>query len=201
MPSDEAWPTKNMSERYCFEPLSARRWNDFERLFGPHGACGGCWCMYWKLPQSDFDASLYEENRRAQEAIVGSGITPGLLAYLGSEPVGWIAVEPRRAYPRLARSRVLTPVDDRPVWSITCFFVNRRHRRQGLGAALLRAAVSHVKHRGGKIVEGYPVDAPGERLPTGSAYTGVASMFRKAGFREVARNSKKRPIYRYRIGG
>ncbi len=190
-----------MTERYRIEPLTAGLWPDFERLFGLGGACGGCWCMYWKLGRGEFDASLYERNRKAQKAIVHSGGTPGLVAYLGTEPVGWIAVEPRSAYPRLARSRVLKSVDEEPVWSITCFFVSRRYRRQGLTAALLHAAINHVKRRGGRVIEGYPIDAARERLSAVSAYTGLVSTFRKAGFREVARNSKRRPIYRFRIGG
>jgi GNAT superfamily N-acetyltransferase len=157
--------------------------------------------MFWKLASRDFDALLYQGNRKSQKAIVESGETPGLLAYSGSQPVGWIAVEPRSSYPRLARSRVLKPVDDEPVWSITCFFVDRKHRRRGITVSLLRAAISHVKERGGKVLEGYPLDAAGGRLPAGSAYTGLVAAFRKVGFKEVARFSERRPIYRYRIGG
>ncbi len=157
--------------------------------------------MYWKLGQNEFAASLHVGNHKAQRRIVKSGVTPGLIAYVGSTPVGWIAVEPRSAYPRLARSRVLRPVDGQPVWSITCFFVDRHHRRQGLTAALIRAAVKHVRAAGGSVLEAYPIDAAGETLAASSAYTGLASTFRRAGFREAARYSKKRPIYRLRIGG
>lgn len=188
-------------DSFRFEPLIAARWPDFERLLGPRGACAGCWCMFWKLPSKDFQAHLYDGNREAQKAIVHSGVIPGLLAYSGDAASGRIAVEPRRSYPRLNRSRVLKPVDDQPAWSITCFFVSRKFRGKGLMIRLLRAAIDYVRDRGGRIVEGYPVEPAGARVPAASAYTGLAAAFCQAGFKEVARNSKTRPIFRYTIGG
>ena len=113
--------------------------------------------------------------------------------------IGWIAVEPRSVYPKLAHSRILKPVDDADVWSVTCFFVVKQARRQGLTVKLLKAAVDYVKGRGGKIVEGYPVDAKKD-MPAPFVYTGTAAAFRKAGFIEVARRSETRPIMRYSIG-
>jgi GNAT superfamily N-acetyltransferase len=157
--------------------------------------------MFWKLDNKDFGAMAYAGNKAAQQAIVKSGIVPGLLAYSKGEAVGWIAVEPRAEYPRLARSRVLKPVDDQPVWSITCFFTRKDFRAKGVTVALLKAAAVHVKKRGGKIVEGYPVEPKKGKMPAAFAYTGLASAFRKAGFKEVARNSETRPIFRFMIGG
>jgi GNAT superfamily N-acetyltransferase len=132
------------------------------------------------------------------KSIVDSGIATGLLAYLHGEVVGWVAVEPRSAYPRLAHSRVLKPVDDRDVWSVTCFFVAKPFRRRGITVELLKAAVEHVRAHGGKIVEGYPVEAA-KTMPAPFIYTGTASAFLQAGFQEVARRSPTRPIYRYTI--
>jgi GNAT superfamily N-acetyltransferase len=132
------------------------------------------------------------------KSIVDSGIPTGLLAYLHGEVVGWIAVEPRAAYARLAHSRALKPVDDQPVWSVTCFFVAKGSRRQGITVELLKAAVEHVRKQGGKIVEGYPVDAQKD-MPAPFIYTGTASAFQQAGFREVARRTPTRPIFRFFI--
>jgi GNAT superfamily N-acetyltransferase len=132
------------------------------------------------------------------KSIVDSGVPTGLLAYLHGEVVGWIAVEPRSAYPRLAHSRSLKPVDDQPVWSVTCFFVARKVRRQGITVELLKAAVEHVRKQGGKIVEGYPVDAQKD-MPAPFIYTGTASAFQQAGFQEVARRSPTRPVFRFFI--
>ncbi len=182
-----------------FRPLTPDLWANFERLFGPRGACGGCWCMFWKLRGKAFDENTGEPARQMQKSIVESGTVPGLLAFDGGEPVGWIAVEPRSAYSKLAHSRILKPVDDAEVWSVTCFFVTKQARRQGLTVELLGAAVDYVRGQGGKIVEGYPVETIKE-TPAPFIYTGTATAFRKAGFAEVARRSETRPIMRFLIG-
>lgn len=182
-----------------FRPLTPNLWADFERLFGPRGACAGCWCMFWKLRGKAYEENTGEPARQMQKSIVESGTVPGLLAFKGDQPVGWIAVEPRSAYPKLAHSRVLKPVDDSNPWSVTCFFVAKQARRQGLTIEMLNAALDYVRERGGKIVEGYPVDAERE-LPDVFVYHGTAAAFQKAGFVEVARRSETRPIMRFFIG-
>lgn len=181
-----------------FHPLTQKLWHDFEMLFGRRGACGGCWCMHWKLRGKEFTESAGDTARQMQKSIVDSKTVPGLLAYSEGYPIGWIAVEPRSAYPKLAHSRTLKPVDDQEVWSITCFFIEKKHRHKGITVELLKAAVEHVKGRGGKIVEGYPVDAKQE-APAPFVFTGTASAFHHAGFVEVARNSPTRPIFRFVI--
>lgn len=181
-----------------FQPLTLERFMDFEQLFGLHGACGGCWCMFWKLRGRAFDENTGESARQMQKSIVESGITPGLLAYKDGQPVGWIAVEPRSAYPRLAHSRVLKPVDGKVVWSVTCFFVDRKFRKQGVTIGLLKAAIEYVRSKRGRIVEGYPTEAL-EKKPDVFMYTGTMSAFKKVGFKEVARNSTSRPIVRFVI--
>lgn len=182
-----------------FHPLTSDLWADFERLFGPRGACAGCWCTFWKLRGKAYEESTGEPARQMQKSIVESGIVPGLLAFQEGEPVGWIAVEPRSAYPKLAHSRVLKPVDEADPWSVTCFFVARQARRQGLTVEMLKAAIHYVREQGGKIVEGYPIDAERD-LPDVFVYHGTAAAFQKAGFVEVARRSETRPIMRFIIG-
>jgi GNAT superfamily N-acetyltransferase len=155
--------------------------------------------MFWKLRGKAFDENTGEPTRQMQKSIVDTGTVPGLLAFDGDDPVGWVAVEPREAYPKLAHSRILKPVDDAHVWSVTCFFVAKQVRRQGLTVELLKAAVNYVRGQGGKIVEGYPVDAKKD-MPAPFIYTGTAVAFHKAGFSEVARRSETRPIMRYSLG-
>jgi GNAT superfamily N-acetyltransferase len=133
--------------------------------------------------------------------LVNDGPPPGILGYLDGEPVGWCAVAPREAYPALARSRILQPLDDTPVWSVSCLFVRKDRRRKGLSVQLLRAAVEHVKAQGGTVVEGYPVEPKQANMPAAFAWTGLAAAFLAAGFREVARRSDTRPIMRYEIAG
>jgi GNAT superfamily N-acetyltransferase len=182
-----------------FHPLNPDRFTDFEQLFGPRGACGGCWCMFWKLSAGDFERLRGDGTHQMQKSLVEQGVIPGMLAYDGKTPVGWIAVEPRSEYSRLARSRVLKPVDDAEVWSITCFFTARPYRRKGVTVALLRAAVEYVASKGGKIIEGYPVEPKGSNAPAPFVYTGLPGGFLAAGFKEVARFSPVRPIFRYYI--
>ena len=134
--------SKDLQVNYC--PLTAERWPDFEKLFGPRGACGGCWCMFWRLRRKEFEAGTGGGNRAAVKALVEGGTVPGILAYDGDEPIGWCSVSPRESFPALANSRIFQPVDEKPVWSVTCLFVHRKFRRQGVSVGLLRAAAAHV---------------------------------------------------------
>ena len=179
-------------------PLTPDRWEGFERLFGLNGACGGCWCMWLRLPRKVFDAGKGAGNKKAMRTLVKTGAAPGLIAYDGRTPVGWVAVAPREEYPALERSRVMRRIDDRPVWSVTCFFVAKSHRNTGLTTKLLEAAVEHVRAQGGRIVEGYPIEPAAEMAPA-FAWHGLASAFRAAGFKEVARRSPTRPVMRRSI--
>ena len=182
-----------------FRVATPSRWKDVETLFGERGACGGCWCMVWRLPRRDWDAGKGAGNKRAFKKVVTSGGRPGVLAYDGRDPVGWCAVAPRNRYPALARSRVMKPVDDQPVWSVSCLFVLRPYRRQGLSARLLEAAAAHARKRGARIIEGYPVEPRKGNEPDAFLWTGTASAFKRAGFKEVARRSETRPIMRRKL--
>jgi GNAT superfamily N-acetyltransferase len=181
-----------------FHPLTPDRWPDFETLFGDRGACGGCWCMWWRIPRSQYNQQKGEKNKRAMNALVKAGEVPGILAYLEGRPVAWCSVAPRESFSGLERSRILKPVDGQPVWSIVCFFIAKEHRRKGLSIKLLKAAIEYVRKRGGRIVEGYPVEAK-KGQPDAFVWTGLATAFAKAGFKEVERRSESRPIMRYTI--
>ncbi len=185
--------------RFEFRPLTDAVWDDFERLFGERGACGGCWCMYWRVPRSQFEKQKGEKNRQAMKSIVVSGQEPGILAYVNGQPAGWCSVAPREEYTVLERSRVLKRVDQEPVWSIVCLFVARPYRRTGLSVRLIEAAVEYVRSRGGRVLEGYPIEPRKDAMPDAFAWTGIASAFLKAGFREVARRSETRPVMRREI--
>ena len=182
-----------------YHPLSSDRWKDVEGLFGPKGACAGCWCMQWKQKQSEYDAKRGDANKRLFKKLVMSGKEMGILAYADGEAVGWCAVAPREEYSRLARSRVLKPVDDMEVWSVVCFFIRSAYRKKGVSAGLLKAAVEFAAERGAKIIEGYPIEPKTESYPSVYAWTGFASAFKKAGFKEVERRSLTRPIMRYEV--
>jgi GNAT superfamily N-acetyltransferase len=177
-------------------PVTAERWNDLERLFGPSGAYSGCWCMYLRIKASEWEANGNAGNRSAMKAIVEEGRVPGLLAYRDGEPAGWVSVAPRTEYGRVERSPVTRSVDDRPAWSIVCFFVHRDERGSGLGRALLDAAVEHAAAEGAEVIEGYPVATGGERISAADAWHGTEAMFEAAGFQPVIRRRERRPVMR-----
>ncbi|MDZ4700527.1 MAG: GNAT family N-acetyltransferase [Rhodothermales bacterium] len=180
----------------AFYPLTSDRWSDLLTLFGDNGACGGCWCMYWRSLRVTYEAGKGDTNRAAFEQLVREGPPPGVLAYSYGVPIGWCAVAPREQLTRLTQSFILHPLDDQPVWSVSCFFVTPGRRKSKVGMALLLAAVDFVKAQGGRIVEGYPVEARHTSMPPAFAWTGFASTFLAAGFTECARRSETRPMMR-----
>jgi len=187
--------------QYNFCPLTPDRWHDLETLFGPRGATGGCWCMWWRMKRTEYDQQKGEGNRQAMKSIVDSGEIPGILAYTNGSPVGWCSIAPRESFPALERSRTLRRIDDRPVWSVVCFYTAKGFRRKGLMAQLLKAAVDYARQRGAEIVEGYPYDPKSGKSPDPFVYTGLSSAFLKAGFVEVAHPTASRTIMRYLIHG
>jgi GNAT superfamily N-acetyltransferase len=190
---------RNQPAPFECHPLTPDRWADFEELFGERGACGGCWCMLWRLKRAEFERNKGAGNRLAMRELVEAGAMPGILAYLNGVPVGWCAVAPREHYPALERSRVLKKVDETPVWSVSCLFVRKDCRRKGVSVALLCGAIEFVRGRAGVIIEGYPVEPRKDDMPAVFAWTGLASAFLQAGFRECARHSETRPIMRHEI--
>lgn len=182
--------------RVTVVPATAARWNDLERLFGPNGACAGCWCMWFRQGSSEFRARHGESNRRALRRLVGARLAPGVIAYRDGEPLGWCAVASRDQYVRVLRSRTLAPVDERPAWAVTCFYIKPAERRSGLGRPLLEAAVRHARAHGARLIEGYPIDPVTRKITNNEAFHGLVSTFRACGFREVERRSPNRPIMR-----
>lgn len=183
-----------MSAITC-RPLTPARWDDLVKLFGPRGACAGCWCMFFRLSSAEFRAGQGDGNRRKLRALVTAGVPLGVIAYRGRTPVGWCAIAPRADYPRLQRSRVMAAVDDAPVWAATCFFVAREARGQGVARALRDGAARYAARHGARWMEAYPVDADG-RQADAFVYHGLAAMFRDPPWREVARRSPTRPVVR-----
>jgi GNAT superfamily N-acetyltransferase len=184
-------------DELVIKPLTRDTWQAFEALFGENGACGGCWCMYWHLKRSDFYAQHGDATHEMMQQRVEQGEIPGLLAFAGEKAIGWVAIEPRSAYQVLARSRTLTPVDELPVWSITCFFIDRHYRKQGLNAWLIKQAVDYAFTQGAPAVESYPSLLQGGKTSNTFYYTGKTTTFEKLGFKEVARPSKSRAIMRF----
>ncbi len=181
------------------KPLTQSNWDDFEDLFGPNGAYAGCWCMWWRLPRKEFEKGQGEANRQAMKSIVQSGKIPGLLAYCEGKPCGWCSVAPREHYGSLERSRVLKRLDNRNVWSLVCFFINKKYRGKNLGLKLVLGAIEFVKSQGGEIVEAYPTVIKTSKAPPVSTFMGIPKILEKAGFEEIHRPSQSNLIMRYYI--
>ncbi len=179
-------------------PLTADLWPDLERLFGPErGAVAGCWCLWFRLTRAAWEEAGRAGRKRTFRSLVERGPPPGLLGYLGGEPVAWVALSPRREQPVIERSRITRPVDDREAFAITCFYLAPRARRQGLMRPLIAAAVAEARRRGARLVEAYPADPPPGTRATG--FRGLLRPFLDAGFSEVARRSPTRPILRLEL--
>jgi GNAT superfamily N-acetyltransferase len=178
-------------------PLTRDRWDDLATLFDRPGDPKGCWCMFYRVRGRDFDRLWGKGAKAAFQQVVEQGPPPGLLAYRDQTPVGWCAVAPRAAYPRILSSPTLKPLDDAPAcWAVVCFYVQRDQRRGGVAAALLEAAVEFAAANGAEAVEGYPRDTDGARKHANEMFVGSMTMFVEAGFEEVGRRSPLRPIMR-----
>ncbi len=180
-------------------PLTKDRWNDLVELFNRPGASivRGCWCMYYRKSGGS-GVGVGQVNRKAMKSLVDRGVVPGLIGYQDGSPVGWISLGPREDYAKLKRSPVMKPVDDKPVWSIVCFFVDARSRGSGVSEALLEAGIDYARSRGAKLLEAYPVDKR-ERSNPDFMWFGAKRMYDRAGFKEVARRKETRPVVRKRV--
>ena len=166
-------------------PLTADSWSDFEKLFGPRGAYGGCRCMWPRLRSSENSRVTAAERKEGMCAIVGAGEEPGLLAYVDGEVAGWVSMDRRERLLHFENSRRLKALD-RPdgLWSVVCFVIDKRFRRRGMMARLLEAASEYAREHGARVLEAYPVEPAGD-LKRFDGFTGVASTFRRAGFVQV----------------
>jgi ribosomal protein S18 acetylase RimI-like enzyme len=185
-------------------PLTPDRLNDLATLFDQGGDPRWCWCAWYRVANRNWSNATPSDNRALLAKLATSAPAPGLVAYRDDEVVGWVSLGPRADYERLARSTLLAPLDDRPVWSIVCFVVGRRERGQGIARALLDSAIDHARANGATTLEAYPVDTGGGRLPSANIYKGTLSMFERAGFTVVARRqatatSSLRPIVRLEL--
>jgi GNAT superfamily N-acetyltransferase len=190
-----------MAHDLDIRPLTPERIPDLASLFEQGGDPRYCWCAYFRIRGFDFSSGSKARHRgvleQAADDTAAEGRAPGLVAYRGGEVVGWVSVGPREDYERLVHSKVLAPIDDKPVWSIVCFVVGRRARGQGVANALLDAAVDYARDHGATMLEAYPVDtSEGRRIPAAEVFKGTVSMYERAGFKVVARRqwNKTTPV-------
>jgi GNAT superfamily N-acetyltransferase len=190
-----------VADRFETHPLSPARWAHLEQLFAAPGGSivRGCWCMYYRQSgKVTIGGPAGVENKQRLCELVDTGTTPGLIGYLGVRPVGWISLGPRDDYKKLAKSRVMKPVDDADVWSIVCTYVLKSERGKGLQHKLLSGAIDYARDQGVRILEAYPVDKD-ERSHDDFMFFGARTLYERAGFTEVARRSPTRVVMRRRL--
>jgi GNAT superfamily N-acetyltransferase len=182
------------------EPLTPDRWPDLETLFSEKADCNDCWCMFWRLGNAAFNKLTTPERHDALKARVDSGHVPGMLAYVDGQPAGWCALGPRDDFDGIERSSVMKRIDDRPVWSLPCFYISKHHRSKGVMHHLLEGAISYAASQGATLLESYPSPS-GKKVSAADGYKGLASVFSKAGFVEVKPLSTSRVLMRYSVNG
>jgi len=189
---------EDLLSELTFEPLTTNNWGKFEQLFGLKGACGNCWCMYYRLSKIDFHEGKFEDgNKLAMKELVWNKKPTGILAFYEGEAVAWCAFAPRKDYLKLSKSRVHKPIDDEPVWSIPCMFIHKDFRKYGVSVALLEGVIAYARANGIKIIEAYPTIPTTEKLPDSFVWVGLYKTFERTGFRIVDRKSVNRPMVRY----
>ena len=192
-------------------PATPERWDDVQTVFGTRGGAYHCQCQrirlgdraWWYLSVEERAHHLREQlDAGAPESGSDAPATGALLAYVDSEPAGWVAVAPRTEFARYRGSQVPWAgrhenKDDHGVWAITCFAVRAGYRKEGLMYGLAAAAVEHARERGARAVEGYPiVPAPGQEISWGEVNVGTPGPFEAAGLTEVSRPTKRRRVHR-----
>lgn len=171
-------------------------WKYIEELFGSNGACGGCWCMNWRIEKNEKweDVKGVEAKKRFKKLIT-SGLAHGALAFSDEEVIGWCSFDKRIDYLKLDRAPSFKCDDAENVWSIPCFFIKKGFRKKGVALALLKHSVKSLKQHGAKIVEGYPVKLEKE-LPAAFVWTGTLSLFERVGFKVVSNKKGKQRVRR-----
>lgn len=194
-------------ERLTIVPANEASWDDLAAIFGTADYAGRCHCQSLKILGWIWRDSTQEERTamlRAQTACgdPDAATTSGLVAYADDEPVGWVAVEPRTAYPKLRTSRVPwsgrdEDKDDDRIWAVTCFVVRKGYRGRGFTYPLARAAVDYARERGARAIEAYPmITQPGKEITWGELHVGARQVFEDAGFEEVSHPSVRRVVMR-----
>lgn len=174
-------------------PVDRQRLPDLDRFSRRHGKFRYCSCMRWRLISTHFRHSTKEERVKALDDLVDQDTPVGMLAYSENEPIAWCSIAPRETYKALERSRTLPHLGGAQVWSVVCFFVDSRFRRQGITLQLLLAAVDYARSYGAQIIEGYPV------TPDSPSYTymGSPETFLRAGFHDETPAEQSRQVMRY----
>ena len=175
-----------MPGKLTFKPVTARTVGDFEALFGAKGGPNWCWCMAWRATSAELKDAKSPARKTQMLGRIADGVPVGLVGYDQGRPVAWVSVAPKDTFQKGLGGTQETA----KVWSLTCMFMARDHRKQGLSALLIEAAANYAKKHKATILEAYPVD------PDSPSYRhmGFVPAFERAGFEETGREGKRRHV-------
>jgi GNAT superfamily N-acetyltransferase len=191
--------TQDLKKNLKLQPLTVDNWHLFEDVMGEKGGCGGCWCMYFRMSSTEFPNDKYEGHKGRMYDLVKAGNPTGLIATINKEAVGWIAFAPREDHKRIENSRAFKRIDDKPVWSITCFFIKKEFRKMGLSEQMIKGVIDFAKKKRIKTREAYPAIPYSDKVPAPFLWVGILSAFTKNGFEVVQQNGKSRAMVRFEI--
>lgn len=190
---------KEFAGKLAYQPLCKDNWQKFVNLFGEKGAADNCWCMYYRLTKTEYNEGKMGGNKEAMKNLVMNDEPTGIMAFYEGKAIAWCAFAPREHFKKLDNSRVHKRVDDQLVWSVPCFFADKRFRHLGVTAELLKAAIRYAKEKGIKIIEAYPIMPSAQKRPASSLWNGKYKSFEEVGFEIVNPTSGDRPVVRYYV--
>jgi len=171
--------------------LTPETWDDFAALVETNnGVWGGCWCMGFH-PEGVGAGHTPEGNREAKRRHVTRGTVHQVLVYDGDHCVGWCQFGPTDELPRIKHGRAYAEGLTRlPEWRITCFFVDKEHRRRGVADAALAGALREIERLGGGTVESYPEVIDGRSVSSSFLHNATTELFERHGFERTRRLGK-----------
>jgi ribosomal protein S18 acetylase RimI-like enzyme len=179
-------------------PLDASTWPDFAALVERNnGVWGGCWCMGFH-PEGVTDRDRTPERNRAdKECRVAEGRAHAALVFDGDQCVGWCQFGSPDELPRIkSRKAYEADATELPQWRITCFYVDKGHRGEGIASAALTGALKEIALLGGGTVESFPEDVEGRKVSGSFLHNATLALFEQQGFERTRRIGKNRWVVR-----
>lgn len=185
--------------QYVIKPLSMDTWDAYEKLIIKyHGVWGGCWCLYFHEKPSDHISS-FDGNRLLKKELVRTHQTHAALAFHNDLCIGWCQYGSPNELTNIYHKKEVESKTQLPDYRITCIFIDKNYRKQGLSRFVLDGALLHIKQAGGGVVESYPQDTKGKEVSSSFLYNSTRQIFESAGFQYIDAKGKNHCIMRINL--